>query len=201
MKNTTFFVVAGVLAILLTTTCFAQNSDKATNITNTKQKASLYYLGDKDQLLIKVNIWGFVQKPGQYFVPTDTDLISLISFAGGPREEAKLKKVKLIRNEALLASYSQKPEVHLAMNGSTRVALQSQKTDQSQPQEIRKKVIEINVKDFLKSGDESLIPDLLPGDTIVVEGSTYHLISKFFDFATKLAVIAQVYWFVQVANR
>ena len=31
-------------------------------------------------------------------VPSDTDLISLISFAGGPKEGAKLSNIKLIRS-------------------------------------------------------------------------------------------------------
>ena len=44
-----------------------------------------------------VNVWGFVHKPGQYMVPYETDLISLLSFAGGPREEARIKSIKLVR--------------------------------------------------------------------------------------------------------
>ncbi len=61
-------------------------------------RGAQYFLGTNDQLLIKVNIWGFVAKPGQYLVPSDTDLISLISFAGGPIEGAKLSKIKIIRS-------------------------------------------------------------------------------------------------------
>ena len=60
-------------------------------------RGAQYFLGTNDQLLIKVNIWGFVAKPGQYLVPSDTDLISLISFAGGPVDGAKLSKIKIIR--------------------------------------------------------------------------------------------------------
>lgn len=60
-------------------------------------RGAQYFLGTDDQLLIKVNVWGFVAKPGQYLVPAGTDLISLISFAGGPIEGAKLSKVKIIR--------------------------------------------------------------------------------------------------------
>ena len=60
-------------------------------------RGAQYYLGTDDQLLIKVNVWGFVAKPGQYLVPSGTDLVSLISFAGGPIEGGKLSKVKIIR--------------------------------------------------------------------------------------------------------
>ncbi len=60
-------------------------------------RGAQYFLGTDDQLLIRVNVWGFVAKPGQYLVPSGTDLISLISFAGGPIEGAKLSKIKIIR--------------------------------------------------------------------------------------------------------
>lgn len=63
-------------------------------------RGAQYYLGTDDQLLIKVNVWGFVAKPGQYLIPAGTDLVSLISFAGGPREGAKLNNIKLIRMPA-----------------------------------------------------------------------------------------------------
>ena len=33
-----------------------------------------------------------------YSVPKTTDVIGLISFAGGPTEDAKLKKIKLVRS-------------------------------------------------------------------------------------------------------
>lgn len=39
-----------------------------------RDRAAQYYLGRKDEVLIKVNVWGFVQKPDQYLVPKDTDL-------------------------------------------------------------------------------------------------------------------------------
>lgn len=56
-----------------------------------------YYIGDENQLLMKVNVWGRVEKPGQYFVPSDTDLITLISVAGGPADKSRLDNVRLVR--------------------------------------------------------------------------------------------------------
>jgi protein involved in polysaccharide export with SLBB domain len=38
---------------------------------------------------MQVNIWGFVKNPGRYEVPSSTDLIQLISFAGGPVQYAE----------------------------------------------------------------------------------------------------------------
>ncbi|KAA3613677.1 MAG: hypothetical protein DWQ05_15465 [Calditrichaeota bacterium] len=194
-------VVFTFIISLLSSPVIAQNKIGDTDtFSPTKQKASLYYLGERNELLIKVNIWGFVQKPGQYLVPTDTDLISLISYAGGPLEEAKLKKVKLIRNEALLASNLVNQGTHLAMNGTTAMALGGIKNDQPTPKNY-KKVITIDVNKFLQSGNESLIPELKPGDTIVLEGSTFHLFSRVFEFASKLAVFAQIYFWVEAAKK
>lgn len=65
-----------------------------------RNKGIDYYLapGADNQLLIKVNVWGEVLKPGIVEVPDNTDLLSLISMAGGPTDNAKLNKVKIVRN-------------------------------------------------------------------------------------------------------
>lgn len=49
-------------------------------------------------LKIKTYIWGQVRKPGLYIVPDDTDLLTLISSAGGPTENANLTKIRIIRS-------------------------------------------------------------------------------------------------------
>jgi len=56
-----------------------------------------YFIGDENQLMMMVNVWGRVEKPGQYFVPSDTDLITLISVAGGPADKSRLDNVRLVR--------------------------------------------------------------------------------------------------------
>lgn len=50
-------------------------------------------------LTIKVHVWGEVKKPGLLAVPSNTDLMELLSLAGGPTDYANLGKVKLIRRE------------------------------------------------------------------------------------------------------
>jgi NADH:ubiquinone oxidoreductase subunit F (NADH-binding) len=49
------------------------------------------------EVMIEVQIWGQVNKPGRYRVPVATDVVGLISYAGGPTEDAALARVKLIR--------------------------------------------------------------------------------------------------------
>ncbi|MFQ5600018.1 MAG: polysaccharide biosynthesis/export family protein [Candidatus Krumholzibacteriia bacterium] len=56
-----------------------------------------YLAGKEDRLEILVNVWGEVTRPGSYRVPDDTDLIGLLSIAGGPTEDANLNAVKVVR--------------------------------------------------------------------------------------------------------
>lgn len=56
-----------------------------------------YILGSDDVLLITVNLWGHVQRPGIYSIPSSFGLIDLLSSAGGPLKTARLNDVKIIR--------------------------------------------------------------------------------------------------------
>ena len=132
-----------------------------------RNRAAQYYLGTEDELLVPVNIWGFVSKPGQYMVPNNTDLISLLSFAGGPVDGAKISKILVVRSNPKL--------------GNT--------------------VFKVNVKKYLETGDERLIPVLKPGDNIIVKGTTFHWISRFFEFVARLTTIAQIFYFIAIAQK
>jgi len=66
-------------------------------VTKAGGEANQYYLGQANELLMRVNVWGRVLKPGQYFVPATTDLITLISAAGGPEARSRLTDVKVVR--------------------------------------------------------------------------------------------------------
>jgi hypothetical protein len=53
--------------------------------------------GAESQFLIDVQVWGQVHQPGLYAVRDRTDVIGLLSYAGGPTDDAKLEDVRLIR--------------------------------------------------------------------------------------------------------
>lgn len=118
-----------------------------------------YYLapGTDNELLIKVNVWGEILKPGIFEVPDNTDLVSLLSIAGGPTENAKLSCVKILRN-------------HLE----------------------EEKIIEVNVKNYMKNGNYKEIPMLKPGDTVMVPKKSSFSLSKTITFVYNIAVIASV---------
>lgn len=127
-------------------------------------RAAQYFLGEQDQVLMAVNVWGFVNVPGQYMVPLETDLVSLLSYAGGPREDARIKRIRVVRTSA---------------------------------QEDSSLVINVDVKNFVTTGDLKENPLLLPGDTVVVSGTTFHLVSKMFELGFRIAMIVQAVYLAQ----
>ena len=145
-----------ISAIGWTTSLFAQEGQ--TQIT-ARPQGSRYFLGGQDDILMQVNVWGLVRRPGQYMVPYDTDLVNLLSYAGGPLEDAKMKNVKVIRPAT---------------------------------GENKSQVIKVDVKKFINTGDISIIPKLEPGDTIVVSATAFHHISRFFEFVSRVMIIAQI---------
>ena len=56
-----------------------------------------YYYAKPGDITITVSIWGFVQRPGLYEVASSTDLVNLISLAGGPNTYAKLSDIEVVR--------------------------------------------------------------------------------------------------------
>ena len=150
--------------------CFVNNGFSQETKDQEYPRGAQYFLGTGDELLIKVNIWGFINKPGQYMVPSDTDLISLISFAGGPGKGAKLSNIKI---------------VHLEKINNTK-----------------ENITNVNVKKYLKHGDLSLIPQLKPGDTIIISGSKWYYVNTFLEFSTKVAMLVQIYsWVMYYSER
>lgn len=141
-----------------------------------RNQASRYFLDTQDQVLLPVNILGLVDKPGQYMVPYRTDLITLIAFAGGFREDAKISKVKIIRNVKANGQ-----------NGHSRT-------------KSRSMVFQVDLKRYFEKGDPNQIPQLMPDDTVLVTGSTTRTVNKIFSFVSKGMMLAQLYFLIKVAN-
>jgi len=90
-----FVIIISIIA--LSTACFAQDSPSITPSTGSSAYSYSGTMGDEDQLRIYTQIWGQVRKPGFYLLPDDTDLLTLLSLAGGPTEDAKLSKIRIVR--------------------------------------------------------------------------------------------------------
>ncbi len=62
------------------------------------QRGSEYVSGYyKGAVLMPVRVWGAVQKPGLHKVPSGTDLMQLITLAGGPNADAELDHITIKR--------------------------------------------------------------------------------------------------------
>ena len=61
--------------------------------------AAYYYTAKPGEITITVNLWGQILRPGRYEVISTTDLVQLISFAGGPQQYANMDEVRVMRFE------------------------------------------------------------------------------------------------------
>ena len=51
----------------------------------------------RGQVLMRINLWGAMNKSGVHHIPTRTDLVTLFSFAGGPMHDADLSDIMIKR--------------------------------------------------------------------------------------------------------
>jgi hypothetical protein len=151
-------ILFAILLICISLSLFGQT---AVSFTPTSNISAYTYDGIRsgvEKLKMNTYILGQVAKPGLYVVPDDTDFLTLIALAGGPKEDAKLSKIRIVR-----------------------------------PSEEGDKVIWVNFKQYLETGDASLIPEMKPGDTVVVSGTIFYAFSRVADFLSKAAITLSVY--------
>lgn len=97
MHRTTLFRFLA-LSLLLTVPFFTPAQSIQSGLAPTLPSASAaayYYIAKPGELTMQVNVWGFVKNPGRYEVASSTDLIQLLSFAGGPVQYANINEVRI----------------------------------------------------------------------------------------------------------
>ncbi|MEW6510860.1 MAG: SLBB domain-containing protein [Bacteroidota bacterium] len=117
---------------------------------------SYYSLAKPGELTMQVNVWGLITHPGRYEVSITTNLIELISLAGGPAPDADIDEVRITR---FLKTES----------GITRGEYT------------------VNLDDLYRVNESSLV--LQPGDTIVIDRSSWVTIRDIIGILTSVAVI------------
>ncbi len=152
-----------IILIQIPAKIWPQESD----VSSFMNRAAQYYLGDKDEILMKINVWGFIQRPGQYLVPRNTDLISLISFAGGPKDGANLSTIRIIRD---VKSFQGK-------NGNNG------NHDKAQ-------IISVDINRYLEKGESKVVPVLQAGDTVLLQPTFGNKVERFLGFGSVLGIIA-----------
>ena len=152
-------IVTVIMIFVISNTLAAQNFDNLSSFSTAQSqfsdKPAQYILGSGDILLVNINLWGHVQRPGIYSVPSSYTLIDLISSAGGPLSTARLNDVRIVRKD--------------------------------------QEVLKIDIEKFLKTGDNSVLPILRPGDTVIVSGSIQDIFLTIVGIFRDLAIIANVF--------
>lgn len=97
-----FFVIIFLFIFQVGFSQIFENNATQSQIEALKNQAGTSYynfLGHNTDIKIEVNLWGFVPKPGIYNIPYTTDLVTLLSIAGGPISSSRLDEIKIIRLE------------------------------------------------------------------------------------------------------
>ena len=88
------------ITIALSVHLHAQVSTQ-TELSTSKQaeqsRPGYYFYSKPFEVTMTVNLWGEVPQQGVYVVSTSTDIIQLLSYAGGPKEESDLEEVLVYR--------------------------------------------------------------------------------------------------------
>ncbi len=138
------------------------------------QESEKYYFGEPEDLQIKVFIMGEVKEPGEYRVSDNTNLVELISKAGGPTEFSDLNEVTVTRSKATLLANSD--SVDRVLNKKS------------------KQILKFNVNNYLKKQNTPYPPKLFPGDVIMVPRNKWHKWRNFATIIRDISVIASAYF-------
>ena len=139
-----------------------------------------YILTDGQELQIIVHIWGEVKNPGQYIVPDGTNVLELISLAGGPNEYSNLGDVKLTRHYY---------DGDNNENGAEKWQLG------------KKMIYNVNLDKYLSDKDYEYVYTLKPGDVVKVNRNSWFRFQTFIKVIYQVAIIAQgLYYWTQIVN-
>src|ERR1035437_1069260 len=101
-KSLKFFLVI-LFLIVFPIIISAQNNDIQRESGLNKNgliQGGLYDFSDPSSLNIKVSVWGFVKFPGKYVIPVYSNINDLLSYAGGPTDEARLEEMRIVRTDS-----------------------------------------------------------------------------------------------------
>jgi len=89
------------VSLLFSMNLFGQEKDfelGASSLTGRGNYNGGYFNYSEPQSInIKVSVWGFVKYPGRYNVPINTTVTDLLSYAGGPTDDAHTDQLRLYR--------------------------------------------------------------------------------------------------------
>ena len=162
-----FLSLICLLIIVSSISSFGQITDQELGASSdySRYRAGLYDFSDEGAINIKVSVWGYVARPGKYIIPEYTTVADLISFAGGPNQNAEMDDLRIFRTLKNGAENMIKFTYDDVMWGET-----------------------INVKN-------RFVPKLEPSDVLIVPGSPRFFFKDWFNvglqvFSAVLSVIS-----------
>ena len=161
----TIFFISGIIFFLFLITSVSAQDNTVLEIQNKKDR---YIYSDENKLQIMVHIWGEVNRPGQYIVPDGTNVLELISLAGGPTEYSNLGNIKLTR------------EVMSNSNNTNKV---------------QKEIIKIDLKNYLSKEYSNQIPVLQPGNVVKISKNNWFRYQTVIRLISQAAIIVQALYF------
>ena len=132
-----------------------------------------YILGEEKRLEMVVHIFGEVARPGEYRVPDNTDVLQLISKAGGPNEFSKLNGVTVTR------ARPQGPAPAAGTDGHEASA---------------QRILRVDLDAYLKKSSGVTLPVLQPGDVVVVPRNTFSKWKSVAGILRDVSVVASAYF-------
>jgi hypothetical protein len=175
--------VGGLIMLWSNWAAFAQEK---TNAGHPITKES-YLIGEEKNLDIIVHIWGEVKNPGEKRVPDGTNVLELISKAGGPTEYSSLSRVVLFSNQSL----------HQGMTEASQLDNSLEKFMRNDLEKLRQTgKVELDINKYLRHGQSRNLPRLMPGDVVNVKRNTWYTWQTLVRVASQMAIVAQVwYWY------
>ena len=162
-----------ILSTLLLSYGFAQQEAN-------RQDKYIWTEEQRSKLQIVVHIWGEVKTPGQYVVPDGTNVLELISLAGGPNEYSNLRRVKLTRTYFPSSG-------ELSGNEASDIKTPSLTN--------MKEIYTINLNKYLTQKEDETIYILKPGDVVKVPRNFWYSFQIFIRTVYQIAIIAQGLYF------
>lgn len=126
------------------------------NPNNLERTGGFYDYSEQIGLNIKVAVWGFVRFPGRYVVPENISVADLLSYAGGPTDDAHLDDLRIYRTN-----------------------------DVSEQEMIVFSYNDLMWEESL-SGIKNNVPDLLASDILVIPGSPRLYFKDWFSIALSI---------------
>ncbi len=98
MKKTSLAFLLTIVAMSRAVSQVPTETEIGASKQSSLSRPGYFFYAKPFEVTMTVNLWGEVPQQGVYIIPTNTDIIQLISFAGGPRDRSNLEDVLLYRS-------------------------------------------------------------------------------------------------------